>query len=573
VRHALASWSRGLRRLAPALAAAAILLVAAAVRLWGIRHGLPYAYDVDERAHYVPQALAAAGGDLNPDYFINPPAFTYLLGAVYRVAFGADAQRRFATDPAGVLLTARLLSAALGVGSVAATLAAGRTWFDRRTGLLAAAVMAVAFLPAFYARLGLGDAASVLACALAVWAAARIAAADRRADYALAGAFAGLAAATKYTAGAVLVLVPLAAVVAPRRNPRRVAGHVALAAAAALAAFLVANPFALLDRHAFVADLGRLQRFTVGPPLVGQLERDGVAYYLTSLGWALGIVPALAAGAGLALLAVRRRPQALALGPFVVCFVLYMGLHSRFYARWMLPLYPVLAILAAHAAVQLSGWLRRARVPEAVATALVAGALVGPALVPTLRNARTLAREDTRSRARAWLAEHVSRGTRVVFEPSAPAEWYGVTPGGGPDADPHRQWRRFHRDDAIISEQARSHPGARTPSDFLNYERALDPTLVGIYERRGYCWVVTVSDQFGAAEADARRVPAAIAYYRRLRRESRVAFVSSPVGPGRRMPRYQFDRSFNYAGAAYERPGPLVVVRRLTGGRCARPSA
>ena len=160
-----------------------------------------------------------------------------------------------------------------------------------------------------------------------------------------------------------------------------------------------------------------------------------------------------------------------------------------------------------------------------------------------------------------------------MFEPSAPAEWYGVTPGGGPDADPHRQWRRFHRDDAIISEQARSHPGARTASDFLNYERTLDPTLVGIYERSGYCWVVTVSDQFGAAEADARRVPAAIAYYRRLRRASRVAFVSSPVAPGRRMPRYQFDRSFNYADAAYERPGPLVVVRRLTGGRCARPGA
>lgn len=138
-----------MRRIAPSLAPISILLGAAALRLWGVRHGLPYAYNVDERAHYVPQALDVARGDLNPSYFINTPAFTYLLGIVYFAAFGSAAPRRFATDPESVLLIARLLSAALGVASVAATLAAGRAWFDRRTGLLAPGVMAVAFLPVF----------------------------------------------------------------------------------------------------------------------------------------------------------------------------------------------------------------------------------------------------------------------------------------------------------------------------------------------------------------------------------------------------------------------------------------
>ena len=44
-----------------------------------------------------------------------------------------------------------------GVGAVAATYAAGREWFDRRAGLVAAAIMAVAFLPVFYSRLALND--------------------------------------------------------------------------------------------------------------------------------------------------------------------------------------------------------------------------------------------------------------------------------------------------------------------------------------------------------------------------------------------------------------------------------
>ena len=65
----------------PALLLGLILLVAAGLRLWSLNHGLPYAYNLDERAHFVPHAVAMTGGDLNPGYFINPPALTYLLAA------------------------------------------------------------------------------------------------------------------------------------------------------------------------------------------------------------------------------------------------------------------------------------------------------------------------------------------------------------------------------------------------------------------------------------------------------------------------------------------------------------
>ena len=51
------------------------------LRFWSLGHGLPYAYNLDERAHFVPHAVAMTSGDLNPGYFINPPALTYLLAA------------------------------------------------------------------------------------------------------------------------------------------------------------------------------------------------------------------------------------------------------------------------------------------------------------------------------------------------------------------------------------------------------------------------------------------------------------------------------------------------------------
>ena len=58
-----------------------ILLVATVLRVWSIDHGLPYSYNLDERAHFVPHAVTMTGGDLNPGYFINPPLLTYLLAA------------------------------------------------------------------------------------------------------------------------------------------------------------------------------------------------------------------------------------------------------------------------------------------------------------------------------------------------------------------------------------------------------------------------------------------------------------------------------------------------------------
>src|SRR4030088_2509349 len=57
------------------------------LRIWGIKQGLPYAYNVDEEAHFVPRAIAFFGHDLNPRYFLNPPAFSYVLHGVFDVWF------------------------------------------------------------------------------------------------------------------------------------------------------------------------------------------------------------------------------------------------------------------------------------------------------------------------------------------------------------------------------------------------------------------------------------------------------------------------------------------------------
>src|ERR1017187_2744340 len=57
------------------------------LRLWGIKQGLPYSYNVDEATHFVPRAIGFFGHNLNPGYFLNPPAYSYLLHIAFELWF------------------------------------------------------------------------------------------------------------------------------------------------------------------------------------------------------------------------------------------------------------------------------------------------------------------------------------------------------------------------------------------------------------------------------------------------------------------------------------------------------
>src|SRR3954447_14614989 len=74
------------RRRLPAAAGLTLtggLLAGLILRLWGVQHGLPAVYNVDERGHFVKLAVQYFNGSYNPHYFQNPPGFSYLLHGVY----------------------------------------------------------------------------------------------------------------------------------------------------------------------------------------------------------------------------------------------------------------------------------------------------------------------------------------------------------------------------------------------------------------------------------------------------------------------------------------------------------
>jgi 4-amino-4-deoxy-L-arabinose transferase-like glycosyltransferase len=560
------------------LGLAILLLATLGLRLWGIKQGLPYSYNSDEETHFVPRAVAFFSHDLNPQYFLNPPAYSYLLQIVFELWFGsADAVRRaYVTDPTAVFVVARVVAAVLGTVSVWLTYLAGARLFDRTVALAGAAIFGLAFLPIFYSHLALNDVPALAPVALSLYGIAGVLRNGARRDYVIAGVGIGLAAATKYTGGFTAVCL-LGAVVCDGTGGAwaQALRRLALALGCALAAFVIANPFSVLDFAAFHAGVEAQQSLAGGaaPVKLGTTSASGTVYYLWTFTWGLGWVPSLGALGGAALLLVRRRlALALVLLPAPIAFVVFMGDQQRFFGRWLMPTFPIVALLGAYGTVELVRRLVAAhRVPALVAFAVAPVLLLGQSVATVVHNDRVLSRPDTRNLTRAWMVAHVPAGAKLVIEPVVSGDWVQDIGRSLPWTATGARWQAWNTFITDVDAAGRHlPPGQHRYVAVDEYERTLRPELLDEYASAGYCWVVIGSLQAGRSFAQPRIAPAAIAYYAQLADHARLMYHVSPFAPGTRAVPFSFDWSIDYYPGQYALPGPEMSVYRLTSGRCSR---
>jgi 4-amino-4-deoxy-L-arabinose transferase-like glycosyltransferase len=543
------------------LALAGILLLALLLRLWGIKYGLPFAYQIDEERIYVRKAARMLdAGSLNPHYMHNPPLLTYLLEAIFAVRYGGTEAHRLigdVPDRTNLFLIGRALTALIGTIGVGLIFVAARRFFDRRIGLVAALLMAVAFLPVFYSHVALNNVPATAVASGSLIGTAMILRRGAGRDYALAGAFVGVAAATKYLDGIVIAPMLTATLLRPR-GPDTLPLRRALAVGIGVAfgAFVICNPFAVIKPLHFLGSLGT-QGEVVGEHKFGEDPNGGLTYYLRSFTWGLGWAPAIAALAGAVLLAREDRRRALVLVPIVPLFVLYMGLKTRYFGRWMLPAFPIVCILAAYGAVRVADLVAaRLRRPQiaTLLSGLAAAALAAQGIVHSVHNDRVLSRPHTLNLARSWMLDHVPRNAKVVTEPFFANAWNSPWPH------------------AITS--PRLLLGGESA-----YARYLSNRLVRAYLDHGYCWIVTSSQYWGLTLLDPTIAKRAASYYGALARHGMVRFSASPWGevgrpggPGEDVVPFDFDWTYDFYPLSYERPGPMVQVYRLRGGLCSPPA-
>ena len=318
--------------------------------------------------------------------------------------------------------------------------------------------------------------------------------------------------------------------------------------------FVVCNPYAILHFSEFRADLA-LQGKVAARDKIGGGNSDGFRYYLSTFGWGFGYLASFAALAGGVWLWFRDRRLFWVLIPVLPLFFIYMALRARHFGRWMLPTYPILCMLASYTV-----W----RLVE---------------LVPS--KPAELGAEGGRDRGGGRCCWRRARSSSSTTTSSSPRATPTTRPAPGWSATSPRTSRSWSSRCATTSGRGRgrtrstSSSRSRPTSARTSTRATSSPELLPIYRKRGYCWVVASSQFWAPYLDDADQAPSAAAYYRALERQATPVFKSSPWGgphapgaPGEDEVGYNPDLSFNFYALPYRRPGPMVVVYRLHGGKC-----
>jgi 4-amino-4-deoxy-L-arabinose transferase-like glycosyltransferase len=380
--------------------AAAVLGLAATLRVVGAGSGLPLPLLNPDEANIVPRAWELVhGGGLDPGWY-DYPSLIFLVLAPTQI--GLDEPSYGAARVAAVLI---------GLLGVAAAWWLGHAAYGRLAGVTGAAGVAVATTHVAYSRMAVTDVLLTLGVTvtLALLVTGR---------FEWAGVAAGLAASAKYP-GAVL-LVPL--VVAAWGAWRRLTVALALAAAT----FFATSPFVVIHAGAAWDDLDRVQSLAQDGWLGFEDDPSTPVAFVERLWETIGPLT-LVAAAGLLLALLRRTRSDLVLCAFLAAYALSLAPVEAHFDRYVLPLVPVAAVMAGRA---------RLLVPIALAAMLVP-------LWWSVGDAGSLTGRDPRLDAAAWIEKVVPRGDRLAADPSTlPLAGRNVVrlelPGPGRPFDPRR---------------------------------------------------------------------------------------------------------------------------------------
>ena len=239
-------------------------------------------------------------------------------------------QSRFFVDPSGVYIAGRAFGAVCGTLTTGVTALLGRTLFDAPTGLVAAALLAVAPVAVMDAHYVKHDVPATLAVTVALWRLARcwpeggaLGGAWRRPL--LTAAFAcGVAWSTHYYTIFLALPLGITAVELRRHDgPAAMASALALAAAAGAITFFALSPFLLVEPATALRDIVANRQIVVDRA-TDSGGFSNLARYLSLLaGMGVTLPVAALAAIGTVVVSVGAPRRALLLLSFAVPFLLF----------------------------------------------------------------------------------------------------------------------------------------------------------------------------------------------------------------------------------------------------------
>lgn len=440
------------------LTLAAILLLAAGIRLWGLFHDLPFSYFGDE-LHFMKRSMALGTGDLNPHWFHKPALCMYAWLFVYGLYFAggmalgrfdstAEFGAHFLTSPGPFLLLGRLVVFACGVATVWVVYRLARKVFDSERAGLASALVAAVLAPMVASSQTMkSDVPGGLMIAVSILFYLRTRDDLRWRPLLLAALLAGAAMGTHYY-GIVLVPTYVAMELWNGLRKRVPWGKAILRSAVVpalfLAGFFITSPYNFLDPTWGRANYVHLKSTFFPEPEQTLFEPDSKTEYkpgtsealtgasmdfLRVLTWQKGMSLPLTilAVLGLAAALAKRETRwyAMLVGIPILIFFLAAVTVAAYHVqpRHLNGIFPLLATLTWPGAVLLARLIptlrRNGRLAASVAVALVGLACI-PSAVAAANQNQQLMRKDSRLVSYRWIVENLPRNGSILLDDYGP---------------------------------------------------------------------------------------------------------------------------------------------------------
>lgn len=388
------------------------LWLAFALRIWGLDFGLPYRFHPDEYK-YVDSALGwHTAQNLNLK-LINPPLYTYILVIADWFWFALSPFEKTEAWQTGAYFFARLWSVGLSMVTVSLTYTTAKKLADKKAGVVALILLSGTFLPIREAHFAVNDSSVALMTLLTLYFCLRLYHSTRMVDYLLVGMALGLAAAAKLTGGIVLVSVVLTFGLLKKKNYL----FMGLSLWGAAITFLLVSAHIFWQLPEFINAVNTHLDFgSEGYHGLKMAPGSGWLFYGSVLGWGMGWGMVAVSTAAVLKNIIRPASAELILVIFSVVMFMYMGAQKIVFARFLLPIVPVLAILAA---VYIVNTLLP-RLPRQIPSLLMLGTLLAALLVQPVVTAawadHLLTMPDTRLLATDWFISRFPPKTPVARE-------------------------------------------------------------------------------------------------------------------------------------------------------------
>jgi hypothetical protein len=363
----------------------------------------------------------------------------------------------------------------------------------------------------------------------------------------LAGLTAGAAIGLKYLPAPVLVTPTLAIAYHARTGilpeSRWIAAkHFALLGVSSGLGFLLAFPAPLFNVDLFRFHLSQAlgQAATpLGGFVVGQVP--AWEYYLWTLSWGMGPPVVVASLVGCFLALRQRRAQMIVIVTAAVGYYGAISVVNTYFARYALPLVPLLAVLAATGVVFAEKEMRRA-LPVLWKPQLVVPVVLLLILYPAVASVRhdyLLTQVDTRTLAKEWIDRQLPAGSHIV------TQWFGPPL-------------------STIDDPLLGSPQVFETTEISPFTTNPDRYSLSTYAVGGAHYILINSYNYNLRRVDEAENEMRQQFYNSLEQETTLIATFSPT-EGDAQPSFMWEQLYGPAVDLFQvqRPGPTIKLYKI----------